>query len=141
MSAMMSSQTLLPRMQFGISGGTRNLATANLSDQRKSASFTHLSVQYEWKQSWFDANPTTAAAWHIWKHVAKYTESAAGYDASSEHTSDPPFLSATKTTGPTVKYLKLEGRGYVYETSTFLTLFSPDLDTVFQGQVFAVNFY
>ncbi|XP_018632280.1 mediator of RNA polymerase II transcription subunit 8-like isoform X2 [Nicotiana tomentosiformis] len=33
MSAMMSSQTLLPRMQFGISGGTRNLAAANLSDQ------------------------------------------------------------------------------------------------------------
>ncbi|CAN4089263.1 unnamed protein product [Withania somnifera] len=33
MSAMMPSQTLLPRMQFGMSGGTRNLAAANLSDQ------------------------------------------------------------------------------------------------------------
>ncbi|XP_019068746.1 mediator of RNA polymerase II transcription subunit 8 isoform X3 [Solanum lycopersicum] len=33
MSAMVPSQTLLPRMQFGMSGGTRNLAAANLSDQ------------------------------------------------------------------------------------------------------------
>ncbi|XP_019243953.1 PREDICTED: mediator of RNA polymerase II transcription subunit 8-like isoform X1 [Nicotiana attenuata] len=47
MSAMMSSQTLLPRMQFGISGGTRNLAAANLSDQSKSASIFHV-VLFKW---------------------------------------------------------------------------------------------
>ncbi|KAL2462426.1 Mediator of RNA polymerase II transcription subunit 8 [Forsythia ovata] len=33
MSAMMSSQPLLPRMQFGMSGGNRNLPSQNLSDQ------------------------------------------------------------------------------------------------------------
>ncbi|MCD9558912.1 hypothetical protein HAX54_016603 [Datura stramonium] len=33
MSTMLPSQNLLPRMQFGMSAGTRNLAAANLSDQ------------------------------------------------------------------------------------------------------------
>lgn len=33
MSAMMPSQTLLPRVQYGISGGNRTLASQNLSDQ------------------------------------------------------------------------------------------------------------
>ncbi|KAL0354377.1 UNVERIFIED_CONTAM: Mediator of RNA polymerase II transcription subunit [Sesamum radiatum] len=33
MSAMMPSQSILPRMQFGISGGNRTLPTQNLSDQ------------------------------------------------------------------------------------------------------------
>ncbi|KAL2539095.1 Mediator of RNA polymerase II transcription subunit 8 [Abeliophyllum distichum] len=33
MTAMMSSQPLLPRMQFGMSGGNRNLPSQNLSDQ------------------------------------------------------------------------------------------------------------
>ncbi|KAK2965478.1 hypothetical protein RJ640_008272 [Escallonia rubra] len=66
MSAMMPSQSLLPRMQYGLSGANRALASQNLSDQTYThLGFSQLKLNCGWKIIWVNYLGVALAVFNI----------------------------------------------------------------------------